>query len=113
MGPHLPALPAAAGSAARGGVLLAYERDGIVFKAFVPAEVALRLTTLGAMTEVPGARPPARGIALADGEVVTVLELGKAPPRVPRGAATRPRKTGRCPARIARCSASSAARRWR
>lgn len=85
MGPLPPALPAAAGSAARGGVLLAYERDGIVFKAFVPAEVALRLTTLGAMTEVPGARPPARGIALADGEVVTVLELGKAPPRVPRG----------------------------
>jgi hypothetical protein len=65
-------------------VLLAYERSGVLFRAFVPAEVALRLTSLGAMTEVPGARLPARGIALADGEVVTVLELGQVPSRVPR-----------------------------
>lgn len=89
MGPRHPApraplgapLSAAAPGPMRGGVLLAYEREGVPVRAFVPAEVALRLTALGAMTEVPGARLPARGIALADGEVVTVLELGRPPPR--------------------------------
>jgi hypothetical protein len=48
--------------------------------AFIPADVAARLTELTALTEVPGVRTPARGIALADGEVVTVIELGKPPP---------------------------------
>lgn len=82
---HEPAPPSLRGGA-RGGVLLVFEREGSARLGFVPAEVALGLVSLGATTEVPGARPPARGIALADGEVVTVLELG--PP--PRGEASGP-----------------------
>jgi hypothetical protein len=42
---------------------------------FVPANVVERIALLSAVTPVPGVRPPAVGIALADGEVVTVLEL--------------------------------------
>jgi len=61
----------------------ARERGGLVIRSggprgpllFIPADVALRQTALSALTAVPGARPPARGIALADGELVTVLEL--------------------------------------
>jgi len=45
--------------------------------AFIPVDVALRLTPLSSLTEVPGTRPPAKGIALADVAVVTVLEIGK------------------------------------
>ena len=67
-----------ASSADRGGVLLSYQdsEDRRVL-AFIPASVASRLTALTCGIDVPGARPPARGLALADGEVVTVLELGK------------------------------------
>lgn len=65
----------------RGGVLLRYCEDGAqTALAFIPANVAAKLTALSALTEVPGTRPPAKGIALAEGEVVTVLELGKPPP---------------------------------
>jgi hypothetical protein len=69
----------------RGGVLLRYgapDADGGAREAlaFVPAEVALRLTDLAAFTEVPGAPPPARGIALVDGEVVTILAVGLGEP---------------------------------
>lgn len=62
----------------RGGVLLSYQdSDGRPVLAFIPASVASRLTALTCGIDVPGARPPVRGLALADGEVVTVLELGK------------------------------------
>jgi len=65
----------------RGGVLLRYcEAEGRTALGFIPAEIASRLVALSSLTEVPGTRPPAKGIALADGEVVTVLELGKPPP---------------------------------
>jgi hypothetical protein len=75
-----PASPPAA-VPERGGVLLRYhEGEGRTALAFIPAEVASRLASLSALTEVPGTRPPAKGIALADGEVVTVLELGRPPP---------------------------------
>jgi hypothetical protein len=49
----------------------------------VPSEVADRVTPLSARSEVPGLCAPAVGVALAEGEVVTVLELGSpvdAPP---------------------------------
>jgi len=55
------------------------EGDGAAL-GFVPAEVARRLTTLSSFVPVPGARPPASGIALADGAVVTVLRVGQADP---------------------------------
>ena len=75
----------------RGGVLLSYQdSDDRAVLAFIPASVASRLTALTCAIDVPGARPPARGLALADGEVITVLELGKrgaavtvAPPYLP------------------------------
>lgn len=67
----------------RGGLLLQYfEADDQAALAFIPADVASRLSALSALTEVPGTKPPAKGIALADGEVVTVLELGKPRPAV-------------------------------
>jgi hypothetical protein len=65
----------------RGGLLLRYfESEDQTALAFIPADVASRLAALSALTEVPGTKPPAKGIALADGEVVTVLELGKPRP---------------------------------
>jgi hypothetical protein len=68
-----PALPAD-----RGGVLLSYrDDDDALVLGFVPASVASRLTALTCVIDVPGARAPVRGLALADGEVITVLELGK------------------------------------
>jgi hypothetical protein len=64
----------------RGGVLLSYQSDDDTpTLVFIPASVASRLTALTCVIDVPGARPPARGLALADGEVITVLELGKRP----------------------------------
>lgn len=73
---------------ARGGVLLRYAAPdeggaGREALAFIPAEVALRLTDLTAVTEVPGVLPPARGIALVDGEVVTILAVGLGEPKRP------------------------------
>ncbi|MFO0759981.1 MAG: hypothetical protein U0359_26080 [Byssovorax sp.] len=68
--------PSLSGAGDRGGVVIAYAREGREVLGFVPAAVAIRFAALGAMIEVAGARPPARGIALADGEVVTVLALG-------------------------------------
>lgn len=64
----------------RGGVLLRVGRDGGAALGFIPAEVARRLTAVASLTPVPGARPPALGIALADGAVVTVLRVGQAGP---------------------------------
>jgi chemotaxis signal transduction protein len=63
----------------RGGVLLRLNGgEGGEALAFVPADVALRVTTLSSLTAVPGVRPPVAGIALADGAVVTVLSIGQA-----------------------------------
>lgn len=42
---------------------------------FVPAEIAVGVASLSAVTRVPGVRPPASGMALASGSVVTTLEL--------------------------------------
>lgn len=62
----------------RGGVLLSYQDDdGGPALVFIPASVAARITALTCVIDVPGAKPPARGLALADGEVITVLEIGK------------------------------------
>jgi hypothetical protein len=73
-----PPREAAAPTIDRGGVLLAYQDDdGRPALVFIPASVASRLTALTCVIDVPGAKPPARGLALADGEVVTVLEIGK------------------------------------
>lgn len=74
-----------------GGVLLSYrDDDDRPVLVFISASVALRLTLLTCVTDVPGAKPPVRGLALADGEVITVFELGKraaasakAPPSLP------------------------------
>ncbi|MEP7127015.1 MAG: hypothetical protein ABJE95_39145 [Byssovorax sp.] len=75
-----PSREAAAPLADHGGVLLSYvDEDDSPTLVFIPATVASRLTALTCMIDVPGARPPARGLALADGEVITVLELGKRP----------------------------------
>lgn len=64
-----------------GGVLLSYQDDDeSPALAFIPASVAARLTALTCVIDVPGAKPPVRGLALADGEVVTVLEIGKRAP---------------------------------
>lgn len=73
-----PSREGAAPPADRGGVLLSYlDDDDSPTLVFIPATVASRLTALTCVIDVPGARPPARGLALADGEVITVLELGK------------------------------------
>ena len=56
----------------RGGVLL---RFGKALLGFIPAGVALRLTALSSIANVPGLAPPAIGIALVEGVVVTVLTL--------------------------------------
>lgn len=62
----------------RGGVLLSHQDDeGKSALVFIPASVALRIIALTCVIDVPGAKPPARGLALADGEVITVLEIGK------------------------------------
>ena len=62
----------------RGGVLLSYQDDDDhTALVFIPASVATRITALTCVIDVPGAKPPARGLALADGEVITVLEIGK------------------------------------
>lgn len=85
--------------ASRGGLLLRLEAASIagVFSApvaavaterlaFIPSDVALRVAVLAAMTPVIGLKPPGWGLALADGEVVTVLSL-LADPEASRGAA--------------------------
>jgi hypothetical protein len=60
-----------------GGVLLEYaDATGAARLGFLPAEIAVRISALGAVRRVPGLRLPAVGIALADGEVVTVFEIG-------------------------------------
>lgn len=64
----------------RGGIVLRYgvdSEDGFEIDfAFVPADVAARVVEIGAITPVPGAHPPVRGVALVGVEVVTVLALG-------------------------------------
>jgi hypothetical protein len=63
----------------RGGVLVRVrEGEGGGALGFVPAEIARRLIELSSFTEVPGARPPVTGIALVDGAVVTVMQIGSA-----------------------------------
>ncbi len=60
-----------------GGVLLEVrDAEGGAELGFLPAEIAVRVAALGAVRRVPGLRRPALGIALADGEVVTVFEIG-------------------------------------
>jgi len=63
----------------RGGILIRIS-DGSSAGAllFIPADVATRVASLTALTPVEGVRAPAIGIALAGGEVVTVLRLGAA-----------------------------------
>jgi hypothetical protein len=43
---------------------------------FVPADVVVEVTALGAVTRAPGLVPPVSGIALARGAVATVLDIG-------------------------------------
>jgi hypothetical protein len=85
----------------RGGVLLRVRLEGDeTALGFVPAEVAKKVTALSSLTPVPGAGPSVLGLALAEGTVVTVLDvsaLARAPaeghasgseehPERPRGA---------------------------
>jgi hypothetical protein len=63
----------------RGGVLLRLGAGDDAL-GFVPAAVAKRLTMLSSLTPVPGTKPPVAGIALADGAVVTVLDIGRSSP---------------------------------
>jgi hypothetical protein len=58
----------------RGGVLL--RLDGALH--FVPASVALAITSAPQITRVPGAPEALLGAALHDGEVVPVIALGTA-----------------------------------
>ncbi len=60
--------------AGRGGILM---RTGAEALVFISADEAVQVTALSALTRVAGARAPAVGIALAGGEVVTVLDVGK------------------------------------
>jgi hypothetical protein len=65
------------GAGMKGGVLLEYrDASGAAKLGFLPAEIASRVAAIGAVRRVPGLRLPAIGIALADGEVVTVFEVG-------------------------------------
>jgi hypothetical protein len=64
------------GDATRGGVLVRASRDAGERLVFVPAAVAREVTSLSALTRVPGLEPPALGVALAAGRVVTVLDVG-------------------------------------
>src|SRR5215207_9188922 len=52
--------------------------DGSARLVFIPADTALQVACLSAVTPVSGLDPPAVGIGLADGEVVTVLRLAPA-----------------------------------
>jgi hypothetical protein len=75
--------------APRGGVLIRIDdvSSAGVFEqstaggrlAFIPADVALRVAVLSAMTPVIGLKAPGLGLALADSEVVTVLSLLEGP----------------------------------
>jgi hypothetical protein len=70
--------------AMKGGVLLEVrDADGKAQLRFLPAEIAVRVAALGAVRRVPGLRLPALGIALADGEVVTVFEIGSSAAAAP------------------------------
>ncbi len=64
----------------RGGVLLrVLGPDGATELGFISSDVAKRVTALSSLTTVPGAGPLVAGVALADGAVVTVLEIGERP----------------------------------
>jgi chemotaxis signal transduction protein len=66
----------AQGAEQRGGVLLRVRlEEGETALGFVPADVARRVTALSSRMPVPGAPPSVAGLALADGAVVTVLDL--------------------------------------
>src|SRR5262245_2814351 len=80
---------ACSGRAHEGEVVATSQRGGILVRTFagappappdtlvfIPAEMARRVTALSAVTPVAGVRAPAVGIAIADGEVVTVLRIG-------------------------------------
>jgi hypothetical protein len=60
--------------AKRGGVLM--RLDGVLH--FVPASVALAITTVPEIARVPGAPEGLLGAALHDGEVVPVIAIGAA-----------------------------------
>ena len=64
----------AAMEAKRGGVLM--RLDGVLH--FVPASVALAITTVPEIARVPGAPEGLLGAALHDGEVVPVIAIGAA-----------------------------------
>jgi hypothetical protein len=64
----------------RGGVLVrvvggAADADLLYF---IPADVVVEVMPLGTITRPPGLRAPAVGIALARGQVITVLDLADA-----------------------------------
>lgn len=62
----------------RGGVLVRISDRAKRRFVFVPAEVVRGVVVLPAVTAVEGLRPPAVGVALANGEVVPVLCLDAA-----------------------------------
>ena len=61
----------------RGGLVVAFTADAPEPRlVFLPANVVDRLAAVARVTPVPGLAPPALGIALAEGELVTVLDIG-------------------------------------
>jgi hypothetical protein len=68
--------------AARGGVVVETDRG----LAFVPAELARRIASIAGVAPVPGVVAPTLGIAVSEGQVLTVLSIGG--PDVGRGRQT-------------------------
>ncbi len=65
---------------ARGGLVVRYGvRPDADELGFIPIEIVKRVTELTGLRPVPGAGASVAGLALADGAVVTVLRLGRAP----------------------------------
>ncbi len=63
-------------------------RGGLVFRvglrrSFLAAELALRVTPRPPIARIPGAPPGLLGVALSDGVILPVIELGSPPPAPP------------------------------
>lgn len=59
------------------------QRGGVVFRIdgepwFLPASIATKVIAAPTVARVPGAPPELRGVALVDGNIIPVIELGSA-----------------------------------
>jgi chemotaxis signal transduction protein len=57
---------------AQGGVMFRIDAE----LCFLPASIALKVVPTPAMARVPGGPPELRGVALVDGDMIAVFELG-------------------------------------